>query len=176
VIGYPRVGTRQERLRFTEGENITQLIPVDRNGTNYANEMLGIGAGTGSKAVRVYLGHAGGRIGRLRRASTFSDTTITDADKLRPIAQKALTARSAVLDGAISQCTWLNHANAPLGSFMQGDDILIDVRNGWLAGQSIWHRITAYTYDPAARTGTLSLARSDSYVYVSNVDNTGAPN
>jgi hypothetical protein len=48
---------------------------------------------------------------------------------------------------------------------MQGDDILITVMNGWLAGQSIWHRIKSFTYDTATRTGTLTLARSDSFTY-----------
>jgi len=163
VLGYPRVGTRQLNLRFVEGENITALVDVSRDGTKYANEVLGIGAGTGSTSIRVSVGAPD--TNRLRRCGSVVNQTINGADQMTSLAQRALTTLQAPLAGEISSCTWRNHPNAPLGSFAQGDDILISVRNGWMAGQDIWHRVTSYTYNPDTRTGTLTLARSDSFTY-----------
>lgn len=163
ILGWPRIGTRQLSLRFVEGENISQLIDVSRNGTGYANEVLGIGAGTGSAAVRATVGAPDTL--RLRRCGSVVNQTITDANQLSVLAQRALAVLKAPLAGQIGSCTWLNHPNAPLGSFSQGDDILVSVRNGWMAGQDIWHRITSYTYNPSTRTGILTLARSDSFTY-----------
>jgi hypothetical protein len=163
VLGYPRIGTRQQNLRFVEGENITALVDVSRNGVDYANELLGIGAGTGSAAVRTTVGSPDPY--RLRRCGSVVNQMITDAGQLSSLAQRMLTTLQAPLAGQIGSCTWLNHPNAPLGSFAQGDDVLISVKNGWLAGQDIWHRITSYTYNPATMTGTLTMARSDSFTY-----------
>ena len=172
ILGAPRLGTRQLNLRFVEGENITQLVDYSRNGTAYANEILGVGAGTGSAAVRAAVGSPDPF--RLRRCGSLVNQTITDPGLLASHAQRSLTALQAPLAGQVSSCTWLNHANAPLGSFAQGDDVLISVKNGWMAGQDIWHRITSYSYDPATRSGTLSLARSDSFTYEPS-GNTVAP-
>ena len=163
ILGYPRVGARQQNLRFVEGENITALVDVSRSGTNYANELLAVGAGTGSAAVRAAVGAPD--TFRLRRCGSVVNQTITDVNQLSVLAQRMLTTVQAPLAGQISSCTWRNHPNAPLGSFAQGDDILISVKNGWMAGQDIWHRITSYSYSPATRTGTLTLARSDSFTY-----------
>jgi hypothetical protein len=163
ILGYPRIGNREQELRFVEGENITALVDVSRNGASYANEILGVGAGTGSAAIRAAVGSPDAN--RLRRCGSVVNQAITGTNQLSVIAQKALTSLQAPLGGQIASCTWQNHPNAPLGSFMQGDDILITVMNGWLAGQSIWHRIKSFTYDPATRTGTLTLARSDSFTY-----------
>jgi hypothetical protein len=163
ILGYPRIGNRELDLRFVEGENITALVDVSRSGTSYANEILGVGAGTGSAAVRAAVGAPD--TNRLRRCGSVVNQGITGVNQLSALAQRSLTALQAPLAGQIASCTWLNHPNAPLGSFMQGDDILISVRNGWLAGQDIWHRVKSYTYDPSTRTGTLTLARSDSFTY-----------
>jgi len=163
ILGYPRIGTRQQNLRFVEGQNISQLATTSRNGTSYANELLGVGAGTGSTAVRASIGAPDAN--RLRRCGSVVNQTVTDAGQLSVLAQRVLTALKSPLAGQIDSCTWVNHPDAPLGSFAQGDDILVSVRNGWLAGQDIWHRITSYTYQPATRTGTLTMARSDSFTY-----------
>lgn len=163
ILGYPRIGVRQQNLRFVEGENITQLVDVSRTGTGYANELLGIGAGTGSTAVRANVGAPDAF--RLRRCGSVVNQTITDTNQLAALAQRMLTTLQAPLAGQIGTCTWRNHPNAPLGSFAQGDDILVSVKHGWLGGQDIWHRITSYTYQPATMTGTLTLARSDSFTY-----------
>lgn len=163
ILGYPRVGVRQQSLRFVEGENITALVDFSRNGTSYANELLAVGAGTGSAAVRGVVGSPDSF--RLRRCGSVVNQTITDVNQLSVLAQRMLTTVQSPLAGQIGSCTWLNHPNAPLGSFAQGDDILVSVKNGWMAGQDVWHRITAFTYSPATRTGTLTLARSDSFTY-----------
>lgn len=162
-LGYPRLGTRQDKLRFVEGENIVAMLPVSRNGADYKNEMVGVGAGTGSAAVRAFVAQPDSS--RLRRCGSVSDQTMTTTGQIAVAAQKALTAVQSKLSGEVQQLSWINHANAPLGSFKQGDDILIQIRTGWLKGQQIWHRIMSYTYSPDTRRGTMTLARSDSFVY-----------
>jgi hypothetical protein len=163
VLGWPRIGTRQLGLRFVEGENITALVDAVRDGSKYSNEMSGIGAGTGTTAIRTFLGQPDPN--RLRRCGAFTDQTISDQGQLAVASQRAMQALVSPLQGQINSCSWMNHPNAPLGSFHAGDDILVQIANGWLAGQRIWHRVVSVTYEPATRSGTLTMARSDSYTY-----------
>ena len=85
-------------------------------------------------------------------------------------AQRQLQARSNL--DTVTQITVGNHPNAPFGSFMPGDDILVMLASGWRVDQ-IWSRITAMSQDPTTDQMTLTLARSDSFTYMAESGQAG---
>lgn len=161
-LGFPRAGRRQTGLRFTEGENIAAVVPVQRHGGEFANEIVALGAGEGSKTLR---SQPAVRDGRVRRVVTITDQSITSQQQLDQIAQAELNSRQQLVE--VTSCTVREHPNAPLGSFTVGDDVLIQVRYGWAAGTQVWSRITSYTITPAdLGSVALTLVRSDRFRYV----------
>jgi hypothetical protein len=161
TFGYPRVGVRQNKLRFVEGENITVIPQLSRDGTQYNNSVLAYGAGSGSTVLHWNSGLLDNT--RLRRSYAYTNSSITQKAKLESVARK--DAMSRVNFATVMSVQVSDHPNAPIGSFHAGDDILIQLLSGWMKGQRIWHRITAYSYSTTTNTLVLTLARSDSFTY-----------
>jgi hypothetical protein len=160
VFGVPRIGRRLTGLRFAEGENIVEPVTMARDGTKYANNVVGLGAGTGSAQLRVTAADAS--TGRLRRTFVYTDQTAYTNARISAKAAKVLTAMKNI--DSVTSVVVKNHPNAPFGSFGPGDDIPVMIASGW-RNTTIWSRITAMTQDPTTDLMTLSLARSDSFTY-----------
>lgn len=161
-LGFPRAGARRSQLRFAEGENISDIVTNQLHGSNYANEIIALGAGSGSTMLRSYTQV---QDGRPRRTICLQDASITDQSVLDALAQNELNSRM-ILPEVVS-CTVRQHPNAVLGSFKEGDDILIQTFSGW-APISAWHRITSIAVQPDDPTYiTLTLIRSDRFRYAS---------
>ena len=160
LFGVPRVGARRMDLRFAEGENIVVPTQVTRDGSTYANNIIGLGAGQGRKTLRTSIELDDNRI---RRTLVYTDQTIKSAARLQSRILK-VAASVKVLDTPTTVVV-INHDNARFGTFIPGDDILIRLASGWRNAQ-IWARITAMTQDPTTNQMTLTLARSDSFTYV----------
>lgn len=158
-FGIPRVGRRHENLRFAEGENIVQFPQMKRDGTEYANHIIGHGAGQGSSQIRSTVSV---NDKRLRRAVVYMDQTAQTHTRITSRAQRQLNARMNF--DTVSQIAVIDHANAPFGSFSVGDDIAVRLSQGWRRG-TIWSRITQIQQDPTTSLMTLTLARSDSFSY-----------
>jgi hypothetical protein len=167
-FGVPRAGIRQTGLRFVEGENIVVPSTVTRDGTQFANSVIGLGAGTGSSQLRATVAV---RNGRLRRVSVYADQTATTQARMQSKAQAILTAMSNIDTPAT--VTVINHPHAPFGSFMPGDDIPVRLASGWRAKDLIWCRITSMTQDPTTSLMVLTLARSDSFTYMAQTGQAG---
>ena len=159
-FGVPRACRRRDDLRFVEDENVGEVIQLTRDGAAYANGVAGTGAGTGSASITAQVAVDDGR---LRRVTTYQNQAITTAALLKAAISKQLTARSQM--GGAAQVTITNHPNAPIGAVGVGDDILLQFVSGWLAGQAIWHRVTAITLTPETGRMVLATARSDSFAY-----------
>jgi len=157
LFGVPRVGGRLTGLRFAEGENIVQAATVTRDGSKYANDVIGLGAGQGSAQIRTQAVNTG--TGRLRRSFVYTDQTIYTTARLAVKATKVLNAMQNI--DAVTQIVVKNHPNAPWGSFSPGDDIPVKLASGW-RNTVIWSRIVSMTQDPTTDLMTLALARSDS--------------
>lgn len=159
IFGVPRIGARRSDLRFAEGENITVAAQGSQDGSTFANDVVGIGAGTGSGSVR-----SGAAVvdGRLRRTQLFTDQTITRPDRLAARVRRVLASRNS--PDAITSIVVRNHPNAPLGSYIVGDDIPVRLASGW-RNALIWSRIIGMQQDPQTNLVTLALARSDSFTY-----------
>jgi len=160
VFGVPRLGVRQMGLRFAEGENITQAAAITRDGTLYASEVIGLGAGTGSAEVRATASNAS--TGRLRRNAVYTDQTVQTTARMAVKANRQLQAMQNI--DMVTSVTIKNHPSAPFGSFGPGDDIPVTLCSGW-RNAVIWSRITSMQQNPQEDTMVLALARSDSYTY-----------
>lgn len=159
VIGYPRVGRRLGDVRFAEGENVTQVISVKRDGDDYANTVTAVGAGDGKDQLRQTVGK---RDGRLRRVSVQTNTSLTDATRLKSYATSVLNTVNQVHD--IESLTVRQHLNAVYGSYDVGDDIPVITWRGW-EEITLWVRITSMAYAPDSDVVVLTTKRSDSFRY-----------
>lgn len=159
-VGYPRLGRRRDDLAFVEGENVVIPTPVDSGGTDYVNAINALGAGDGKDQLRVQVSR---NDGRLRRETTLTNTSISDATKLKSWATDQLNLRSGFV--ALTQVIVRQHDNAPIGSYDIGDDIPVDIASGWAAGQRVWVRITDMSTEINTGLTTLTVKRSDSFSY-----------
>lgn len=157
---YPRAGRHRDDLVFVQNSNVTSSVAFTTTGDEYANEIVGIGAGEGREALRRTTATRGD--GRLRRPYVFADKAVNDPTRLDALIREELDYRKAAL--VIESIDVVDHPNAPLGSWQLGDDILVDVDAPWLGRVQLWCRIIAWHLTGEA-TATLSLARSDSYNY-----------
>jgi len=154
-LGYPTLGRRRDDLRFVVGENVFTVPGVDTN-ADYANEVYSLGAGDGSTRKR---GRAVRDDGRLRRVTILDDKSLTK----QQLVDKAASDRLAdLLDfDTITQLVVLNHPHARIGSWEEGDEILVQSAAGW-RDVAVWCRIVSTTYSPeSGDAATLALLRSE---------------
>lgn len=158
-LGCPRLGRRASDLRFVEGENISELVTLQRSGDDYANVVAAYGVGEGSKQLRQT---ATQRDGRLRRVAIVDAEDIDNAASLATIARDHLARTRQITD--ITSFTVRDHPNAAIGSFDAGDDVLVETTIGWQPTR-MWVRILSYTYSPDGDTVSVTCERSDSFDY-----------
>lgn len=158
-VGYPRLGTRRADLSFVQGDNVISLVTPTVDGDDYANEVLGIGAGEGKASVQRTIAV---RDGRLRRTAVYTAKDVKQSSRLDALIRDELTRRRNMLE--ITSITVRNHPSARIGSWQVGDDILVQAELPWLGEIALWCRITAWAM-VSDDTATLTLARSDSFRY-----------
>lgn len=160
-LGYPRFGRKRDDLRFMQGENIAVLPSPEVQGDEFANEVYGIGAGEGSKALKTSVTE---NDGKLRRVHVFHNSGVDKKDRLDMLSREQLKIRNPMLQLADVQI--IDHPNAPLGSWRVGDDILVQGEIPWRGEFSLWCRVVSATFAPEdPGQATLQLARSDSFTY-----------
>lgn len=158
-FGYPRLGTKRTDLAFVQGDNVFNPVTPERDGAMFANEIVGLGAGEGSKSLRVTLPMPDGR---LRRPVVYSDKSVKTTSRLTSLSRTQLARFQNTLD--ISSIDVIDHPNAPLGSWQLGDDILISADLPWLGRVDLWCRIVGWSLTSDSRA-TLQLMRSSSFYY-----------
>lgn len=163
----PRRGARRTSIRFAEGENLFPSSQVTRDGTTFANNVIGLGAGQGQYQIRSSVAR---RNGRLRRTQIYQDQTVATTARMSSKAQRVLA--SLININTPTSVVVRDHPNAPFGSFTIGDDILVILNSGW-QNQSVWCRITSMAQDPTTNLITLTMLRSDSYSYLAQSGQAG---
>lgn len=158
-IGYPRLGRRRHDLAFVEGENITSVVTPKRDGGEFANEVLGLGAGEGKGALRH---SAAVRDGRLRRVAVLPAKDVTAGARLETLTRAELTRLQPTL--TIDEITVRDHDNAPLGSWAIGDDIRVQATVPHFGDIDLWCRIVGWRL-AGEYAAALQLERSDLYNY-----------
>lgn len=158
-VHYPRAGRTREDLTFRTGENIVSVDRPTRGGDEFANAVVGIGAGEGEGSLRRTTGT---RDGRLRRPHLLMAKDVATPARLDSMLRTALLTRQNTLK--VPGIMVRDHPNAPLGSWALGDDILVQADVPWLGRVDLRHRVVAW--EPVDdETAHLSLERSDSFTY-----------
>lgn len=159
TIGYPRLGTRRTDLAFRQGDNVTSVVSPSIDGDEYANTVIGLGAGDGKTSVHRVTAV---RDGRLRRTAVYTDKSVGKDARMDALIKAELARRAPLL--AIDSITVTEHPNAPIGSWALGDDVLVEADLPWIGEVAIWCRVIAWALVDD-HTATLTLARSDSFNY-----------
>lgn len=164
-IGHPRLGRARDDLRFAQGENISGAVQASTS-EEYANDVIGIGNGEGAEMI---VSRAAVDDGRLRRTRTITDKTIKNQDHLDDLTRRELLRVSPTLD--LSEVTVEDHPNAPLGSFLLGDDILVETWLPTYGDIRLWVRVLAITVaDTDPGYATLAVQRSSAFLYSPTVE------
>lgn len=158
TVAWPRLGTRRDDIYFASGVNIVRPTPIRDDADDFAQVVIGLGAGDGSAKVRVV---DAVRDGRLRMEHVLDRPSITDPSTLAQLVRAERDRRQQ--SAAVEEITVVDHPAAPIGSWSIGDDVRVSVRDQW-ASFAGWCRITAWTLRPAEgdspETVTLRLARA----------------
>ena len=163
-LAYPRLGRKRFELRVAQDENMLAAIPLEEStgAAGYASQILARGAGEGREALRAYYGMADPK--RIRRVAIVKDGTLSTQTAMTSLAQDELMRRlAAITIGTVVLKDW--HPNAPLGSFMVGDEFLITGFVPWAGYVEFWHRVISYTWEPAKNTITCTTRRSEQFGY-----------
>lgn len=153
VYGYPRLGRRRDDLRFVVGENVSTRPAVQRQGEDYASEVLVLGAGEGRAMMRAEDNSVARS--RLGRDVVVMDKTITTPNGARTRAAAEAKARSGGPE--ISELTVLNHPHAALGTYSVGDDIYVETAPGWSGVLGMWLKILSITISPDSQESVLAV-------------------
>lgn len=162
-IGYPRLGTNRYELKFATEENILAAVPIAEVDSMYASSIFAKGSGEGSAMQFGYTNYWIDR--RLRRVTVIDESSEANATVLNGIAYDETVRRLNGLIGIDQIVTDATHPNAPLGSYLPGDDITVEVSSPWGASRVGLHRVMGISYNEDADTATLKLRPSGSFRY-----------
>lgn len=158
-VHYPRAGRRRFDLVFNQ-DNLADVVPVEKDGAEFANSVYVLGTGEGSARVR---GVSAVRDGRLRRQVVYSDPSASTVARANSIAARERAIRT--LGPSISQIVVWDHHNARLGAWALGDDIRVEATIPHYGKVDIWHRVVGWSRDASKSRAVLQLARADSFRY-----------
>lgn len=161
-LGWPRLGARRTDISFSSGVNIIEDPEIELAGDDYAQVVIGMGAGDGSAKRRQISAIRNGRL-RLEYAAAFPEANGDDV--LKALTDAELAKRQKL--GSLNEITIRDTVAAPFGSWQVGDDVFTRVYNPWVEFVG-WRRITGWTIKPDATGGpqaTISLQPADIYQY-----------
>ena len=161
-LGWPRLGARRRDIEFSSGVNIIEDPEETRSGDDYAQVVIGVGAGDGSAKLRQISAVRNGRL-RLEATASFPEVNGNDVLKQRTEWERAW--RQTL--GAVEQVTLRDTPAAPFGSWQVGDDVYVRIHNAWTSYVG-WRRITGWTIHPHAKGGpqaVIDLQPADAFTY-----------
>ena len=155
-LGAPRLGRRREDLSFTTGVNVAGTPRVVLDADEYAQAVVGLGAESHHKRLRVVDAVRNGRL----RLEYRLDTQLKDRDELEDRTRHEQRARQILPE--IATLDVRDHPAAPVGSWHVGDEVPVRLHEQH-ATYDHWCRITGWTIRPPqddqAERITLDLAR-----------------
>jgi hypothetical protein len=161
-LGWPRLGARRTDIEFSSGVNIIEDPEEVRSGDDYAQVVIGTGAGDGSAKLRQV---SAVRNGRLRLEATEAFPEVNGNDVLKARTEWARAWRQSL--GRVESITLRDTPAAPFGSWQVGDDVYTRIHNNWTSFTG-WCRVTGWTIRPTAPGGpqaVVSLKPSAMYSY-----------
>lgn len=161
-LGWPRLGARRRDIEFSSGVNIVEDPEKVISGDDYAQVVIGTGAGDGSAKLRQISAVRNGRL-RLEAVAAWPEINGSDVLKARTEWERAW--RQTL--GAVEQVTLRDTPAAPFGSWQVGDDVYTRVHNDWTSFTG-WCRVTGWRIRPTAPGGPqaiVDLRPSAMYTY-----------
>lgn len=138
-VHYPFAGSRRVDLVFEQGVNIISELHLVRDGEDYANAAVGVGAGEGSKAIRNSIASTSPR---MRRVAVVEDRSLKKSADLTAAMRKDLRKRSG--EPYVHEIEVIDHPLAPMFSWNVGDHILIQGDVPHYGRYSELHRIVSW--------------------------------
>ncbi|WP_372407397.1 hypothetical protein [Streptomyces luteireticuli] len=162
-LGIPCLGTRRHDISFTSGVNVASTVPVVYDADEYAQVVIGLGAGEGRSRRRTV---DATRDGRLRLEHVLEAHAERAVDRLAARTRAERIARQIM--GEVHELSVIDHPSARLGSYQIGDDVQVRLHDEWTEVDS-WCRITAIKFTPPQgenpERATLTLARPDAFTH-----------
>jgi len=155
-ILYPRAGRKNDDVVFEQGVNVVDVIEATVPGDEYASEVVGIGAGEGSRSVRRSTAR---RNGRIRRAVVVTNKMVKTSAGMDRIINRELATRQKVLE--VQKLRVRRQAGK---AWQLGDDVLVRVTLQGHGRIDLLHRIVE-EQPVSDRIFDLTLRRSDSFIY-----------
>lgn len=138
-VSHPTVGTRRDDLVFEQGVNIISELRLVRDGEEYANASIGVGAGEGDKSIR---GTIASTSKRMRRVTVFEDRKLKKQTQLLASMRKDLKRRTGEL--YVPEIEIVGHELAPMFSWNVGDHIMVSGNVPHYGYYSRLHRIISW--------------------------------
>lgn len=145
--------TRRTDIAFVDGMNLAERISPKDGDEDYANQVIGLGAGEGQNMVRVTLSASDTR---LFQAEFVNYKAVRDAKRLRALAQADLR-RLNNKEYAIDQVVvWDVAGFAPLSTLSVGDEVKVQ-SNATNPPTDSWRRVVQIKRTPDNPYVTVSL-------------------
>ncbi|MFJ9617828.1 hypothetical protein [Streptomyces noursei] len=141
ILGAPRLGRRREDLTFTTGANVSGEPHVVNDADEYAQWVIGLGAGEGKKRPIVIDGIRNGRL----RLEHKLETNEKDPAKLAQRARRERLARQIL--PTLTELEITDHLAAPIEALRIGDDVRIRLHEPHTEYDG-WNRIVGWTVRP----------------------------
>jgi hypothetical protein len=146
-LGWPRLGQRRTDIEFSSGVNIIEDPEEARAGDDYAQVVIGTGAGDGSAKLRQI---SAVRNGRLRLETAVDYPEVNGNDILAQRVEWERVRRQFL--GSVDQVVIRDTPAAPFGSWQVGDDVYVRIHNAWTSYTG-WCRVIGWTIQPTAPAG-----------------------
>lgn len=158
LMAHPRLGTRRTDIRFVIGENVVPLPAMDLDFTDFATEVLVIGAGEGDKMIRGHAYNPDPGEGIRRVAVQMAKHIGRTATALSSAASRAKALQRGTM--SVNEITVYDHPNAPLLSWTVGDEVRLTGDAGWAGHIDMFVRVLSSSYSPTnhAASATLRVA------------------
>lgn len=156
-LGVPRLGKKRRDLRFVEGENIIEAVPLTIDGDEFAQDVYGIGKGEGRKMRHTRKVQ---RDDRIRRTALFVDK-FANQRRLERLTAREFNRRNDTR--GFESVVIRDHPNARIAQIDPGDDILIEAHLDWHGRVRLWNRVLSIETSMAEDAALLRVARSDQF-------------
>lgn len=139
TVHYPEAGTRRDDLVFEQGVNIISELHLVRDGEEYANAAVGVGAGEGEESIRASIASTSNR---MRRVAVVEDRSLKTKNDLMARMRADLAEKTG--EPYVAEIEVVDHELAPIFSWNVGDRIMVSGEVPHYGYYSKLHRIISW--------------------------------
>lgn len=150
------MGQRREDIQFIDGVNLAKALNPKDGGDEFANRVIGLGAGEGQKMRRVSVG---GSDGRLYQAEYVQYKNLKNEDRLRKRAKVILDNLKTTTPEIDTVDIWDTPGMADIRTINVGDEIQVRSDN-FAPPVAAWTRVVRIIRRPNSNIATVELVRA----------------